>query len=167
VGPRKTLIFDRRLVEQVVVLTVTASEAIENARSLFLRGFNCAQSVMMAMQECWGIEDPVEPKVAAAFGSGIGRQGSLCGALTGGVLAIGIRYGTNVPQSQTRRAAYAHAQEFYRRFQQRCGSVFCRDLLGYDLTDPDELHAARNADAFHTVCIRFVHTAVELLADLG
>jgi C_GCAxxG_C_C family probable redox protein len=149
-----------------MMLTVTTSEAIENARSRFLKGYNCAQSVMLAMQAFWGIERPVEPKVAAAFGAGIGRRGSLCGALTGGVLAIGIRYGTNVPQSQTREAAYTRAQEFYRRFQERCGSVFCRDLLGYDLTDPEGLNAARNADAFHTTCVRFVKTAVEVLADL-
>ena len=148
-------------------VTRTTSEAIEHARSLFSGGFNCAQSVMLAMQAFWGIEEPVEPKVAAAFGSGIGRQGSLCGALTGGVLAIGIRFGTNIPHSKTRHAAYARAQELYRRFQQRCGSVFCRELIGYDLTDSDELNAARNADAVHTGCVRFVDTAVEILTELG
>ncbi|UCC33999.1 MAG: C-GCAxxG-C-C family protein, partial [Candidatus Bathyarchaeota archaeon] len=75
-------------------MTVERSIYAENAASYFKEGYNCAQSVLLAMQEFWNIGNPVEPKVASAFGGGVGRRGSLCGALTGGVIAIGLKYGT-------------------------------------------------------------------------
>lgn len=118
------------------------------------------------MQRFWEVENPLEPKVASAFGGGIGRRGSLCGALTGGVITIGLRYGTNTPSSKTREQAYSMALEFYERFEKECGSVLCRDLIGYDLTNPEDLKAARSADAFMQKCVHFIRKAVEALIDM-
>jgi len=139
---------------------------VEEAVSHFKEGYNCAQSVLLAMQEFWEVENPLEPKVASAFGGGIGRRGSLCGALTGGVISIGLRYGTNAPSSDTRGKAYSMALEFYGRFEKECGSVLCRDLIGYDLTNPEELEAARSADVFRRKCVHFIRKAVEALIDM-
>jgi len=145
-------------------LTAVKSACVEEAVSRFNEGYNCAQSVLLAMQKFWEIENPLEPKAASAFGGGIGRRGSLCGALTGGVIAIGLRYGTNTPSSRTREQAYSMALEFYERFEKECGSVLCRDI-GYDLTNPEELEAARSADAFRRKCVNFIGKAVEALID--
>ena len=65
--------------------------------ALFREGYNCAQSVLLAMQDFWNERKPLEPKIASAFGGGIGKRGSLCGALTGGVITIGQKYGSNKP----------------------------------------------------------------------
>ncbi|MDH7477732.1 MAG: C-GCAxxG-C-C family protein, partial [Candidatus Bathyarchaeota archaeon] len=62
----------------------------EKAVKRFLYGFNCAQSVLLTMFEHWNGENELIPKIATTFGGGIGRCGSLCGALTGGVMALGI-----------------------------------------------------------------------------
>jgi len=118
------------------------------------------------MQKFWNVENPLEPKVASAFGGGIGRCGSLCGALTGGVIAIGLRYGTNEPISEEREKAYSLALEFYNRFKKGCGGVLCRDLTGYDLTNPEELESARDSNVFMNKCIHFIEKAVEILIDL-
>lgn len=139
---------------------------VEDAASFFKQGFNCAQSVILAMQKYWKVEKPLEPKVAAALGGGIGRLGSLCGALTGGVISIGLKYGSNVPDANEREQAYLLASRFYRRFEKKCGSVLCRDLIGYDLTVPEELEKARNANVFMKVCVNFVRTAVQILTEL-
>ena len=143
------------------------SVCAEEAVSHFDEGYNCAQSVLLAMQKFWKVESPLEPKVASAFGGGIGRRGSLCGALTGGVMAIGLRYGTNKPSSKERERAYSKALDFYNRFEKECGGVLCRDLIGYDLTNPEELEAARSADAFRQKCVHFIGKAVEALIDIG
>jgi len=56
---------------------------MEKGASLFRQGYNCAQSVMLTMQDFWNEKKTLESKIASAFGGGIGRRGSLCGALTG------------------------------------------------------------------------------------
>ena len=129
-------------------------------------GYNCAQSVMLTMQEYWKEENPLKPKVASAFGGGIGRSGSVCGALTGGVIAIGSKFGSNKPGSEEREKAYLLGQKFYNQFKKECGSVFCRDLIGYDLTNPKELEEARKANIFQEKCVHFLKKSVQILMDL-
>ncbi len=140
---------------------------VEKSASLFRQGYNCAQSVLLTMQDFWGEKKTLEPKIASAFGGGIGRRGSLCGALTGGVIAIGQRYGSNKPNPEGRGKAYSLALKFYDRFQKEQGSVFCRDLVGYDLADPKELKKAWDSNVFISKCLHFVEKAVEILIDLS
>jgi len=95
----------------------------EKAVNRFLSGYNCAQSVLLTMFEHWNGENVLVPKIASAFGGGIGRCGSVCGALTGGVMAIGIKCGTNEPSAEKRLRAYELARMTYRGFEKRHGSV--------------------------------------------
>ncbi|MFQ6087044.1 MAG: C-GCAxxG-C-C family protein [Candidatus Bathyarchaeia archaeon] len=147
-------------------MSVEESMCVEDAVSRFEEGYNCAQSVLLAMQKFWNVEKSLEPKVASAFGGGIGRGGSLCGALTGGVIAIGLKYGSNNPVVEEREKAYSLALEFYGRFRKKCGGVFCRDLIGYDLTNPEELENARSSNVFMEKCVHFIEKAVDILVDL-
>jgi C_GCAxxG_C_C family probable redox protein len=132
----------------------------------FRQGYNCAQSVLLTMFEHWNGKNELVPKLATAFGAGIGRCGSLCGALTGGVLAISIKYGTNEPSTEERLKAYNIAKKFYELFQAENGSVLCRELLGYDLSDPEQREKARKADVFEEKCTAFVRKTVEILLEL-
>lgn len=145
---------------------VDKSGCVEKAVSNFQNGYNCAQSVLLAMQEFWNVANPLEPRVASAFGGGIGRGGSVCGALTGGVIAIGFRCGTNNPVPEEREEAYLAALSFFNRFKKECGGILCRELIGYDLTDPEEAEKARNSQVFANRCVHFVEKAVEILVDL-
>lgn len=132
----------------------------------FQQGYICAQAVLLTMQEYWQVQIPIEPKIASAFGAGIARRGSLCGALTGGILAISWAYGTNNPSSEERQPAYTLALEFYNRFQDVCGGVLCRELIGYDLTIQEQQEAARRANVYMNQCVRFIEDAVTILITL-
>ena len=138
----------------------------EKAAKRFLEGYNCAQSVLLTMFEHWDGESDLIPKIATAFGGGIGRCGSVCGALTGGVMALGIKYGTNEPSLEKRLKAYELAHKFYKRFEKQHGSVLCRELIGYDLSNPKELEEARKAKVLEEKCVNFVRKAVETLLEL-
>jgi len=138
----------------------------EKAATRFLEGYNCAQSVLLTMFEHWNGENELIPKIATAFGGGIGRCGSVCGALTGGVMALGIKYGTNEPSLEKRLKVYKLAQKFYKRFEKQHGSVLCRELIGYDLSVPEELEEARRARILEEKCVNFVKEAVETLIEL-
>ena len=139
----------------------------EKAATRFLEGYNCAQSVLLTMFEHWNGENELIPKIATAFGGGIGRCGSLCGALTGGVMALGTKYGTNEPSLEKRLQAYELAQKFYKQFERHHGSVLCRELIGYDLSNPEELEKARKAKVFEEKCVNFVKKTVETLVKLS
>jgi len=139
----------------------------EKAVKRFLEGYNCAQSVLSTMFEHWNGENELIPKIATAFGGGIGRCGSICGALTGGVMAIGIKYGTNEPFLEKRLKAYELAQKFYKQFERQHGSVLCRELIGYDLSNPEGLEKARESKVFEEKCVNFVRKTVETLVELG
>lgn len=135
----------------------------EEAVKRFLEGYNCAQSVLLTMCEHWNCTSELVPKVATGFGGGIGRCGSVCGALTGGVMTIGIKYGTNQPSSKRRPSCYRLARKLYRQFEQRHQSTLCRELIKCDLSDPDQLEKARNAKVFEEKCSDFIRTVVEIL----
>jgi len=139
----------------------------EKAVKHFREEYNCAQSVLLTMFEHWNGKSELIPKIATAFGAGIGRCGSVCGALTGGVMAIGIRYGTNEPSLEKRLRAYELAERFYKQFERQHGSVLCRELIGYDLSNPEELEQARKTKVFEEQCVNFVRKTVETLLELS
>ncbi|MBS7615255.1 C_GCAxxG_C_C family protein [Candidatus Bathyarchaeota archaeon] len=138
----------------------------KKASSFFLKGFNCSQSVLLTMLEHWGIKDELVPKIATGFGGGIGRCGSLCGALTGGIMALGVKFGTSEPSAEKRLQTYEVSRRFYKEFEKRNGSVLCRKLIVYNLSDPIEYEKARNDDVFQKKCVEYVKTAVMILLEM-
>ena len=129
-------------------------------------GYNCAQSVLLTMAEHWKCKNELIPKVATAFGGGMGRCGSVCGALTGGLMAIGIKYGTNESSAEKRSRAYELAETFYRQFQKQNRSVMCRELIGLELSDAKQRKKAEEEHVFEKKCTFFVKSAVEILVAL-
>ena len=148
-------------------MIVDKSSYVEEAIQLFKTGYNCAQSVLLVMQKFWNVKHPLEPKVVSTFGGGIGRRGSVCGALTGGTTAIGVKYGTNKPVSAERELGYLLTLKFYNKFEEKCGGVTCRKLIGYDLTNEKEMKRAKDSDVFMEKCVNFIKNAVEILLDLN
>ena len=139
----------------------------EKAANYFKQDYNCAQSVLLTMQKYYRIrKNKLIPKIATAFGGGIGRRGSLCGALTGAIIAIGLKHGTNKTVLIEKEKAYEIALKFYNQFAKECGSPFCRELIGYDLTNPEELEKMRKSNVRAEKCSNFVKKAVKILISL-
>jgi C_GCAxxG_C_C family probable redox protein len=95
----------------------------------FDSGFNCAESVLLASV---GKQKNV-PRVATAFGGGMGRMGEVCGALTGALMAVGIKKGRDEPETEKRDEVYRLVQTLFMDFHQKFGSILCRELTGCDL----------------------------------
>jgi len=153
--------------EKVPTMKRQASSFSERAANYFKQDYNCAQSVLLTMQEFYGIrKNRLIPKIATAFGGGIGRRGSLCGALTGAIMAIGLKHGTDKTVLIEKEKAYEIALKFYDQFARECGSPFCKELIGYDLTDPKELERLRRSNVREEKCSFFVRKAVRILIDL-
>jgi C_GCAxxG_C_C family probable redox protein len=106
-------------------------------------------------------------RVACVFGAGMARTGGACGAVTGGLMVIGLHHAkVRKDDDDSRELAYALAQEFMDAFRQQNGSLFCRELLGADVSLPEGIAEVRAKDLFHTVCPRFVRSACLLLDEL-
>lgn len=134
----------------------------EIARDFFKNNFNCSQSVLCAFAPELGISKESSMKIASAFGAGIARQQLTCGAVTGALMALSLKYGKGLLDDDSRKKqTYEKAAEFMDEFKKRNGSITCRDLLdGLDMTsDHEKIEAHR---LFETKCTGYVKDAVEI-----
>ena len=66
----------------------------------FNAGYNCAQSVLFQCSESIGMDSNTAVKIATGFGGGMGRMQEVCGAVTGGIIAINYKFGRNENQEK-------------------------------------------------------------------
>lgn len=130
----------------------------------FSQGWNCAQSVLSAFAQRYGLDEETAIKIAASFGGGMGRRGEACGAVTGALMALGLARAQATPEGK--EEAYRLAGEFMRRFEEKHATILCRELVGFDIRLPEELQKARDSGAFKSVCPGAVHDAAEILHEL-
>jgi C_GCAxxG_C_C family probable redox protein len=140
----------------------------ENAITRFLSGYNCAQSILYAYGPDLGLDGDTALKLATGLGAGMGRRGEVCGAVTGGILALGLKYGRGDGQDRAAtEETYRKTLELMARFEEKHGSCLCRVLLeGCDLRTEDGQRRFRERDLLHKTCVRCVETVAEALADM-
>jgi C_GCAxxG_C_C family probable redox protein len=123
--------------------------------------------VLSGFGEELGLDREQALRVAGAFGGGMARMGEQCGAVTGAFMVIGLKYGkVKAGDEAARERTYGLAREFVTRFSARHGSIRCRELLGYDLSDPEERKGAHQKGLFDTLCPQLVRDATEILEEL-
>jgi len=114
--------------------TAKKPDAAKTAVFLYSKGYNCAKCVYYALRISHGRKpDPKVLKLCAAFGGGLGRSGSICGALIGAQFALAERTGTtglDNPNSE----AYKSARRLFKRFSNCFGAVTCKELNRCDFT---------------------------------
>ena len=121
------------------------TQHMEKARELRSRTdvhFNCCQSVLVSFAEDMGLTEEQAYGLGANFGGGM-RCGSVCGALTGALMVLGM---TGCPLEQ--------ADDLRRKFLENHGEINCAALLkkSHDAGVPRKEH-----------CDGLVFEAVELL----
>jgi C_GCAxxG_C_C family probable redox protein len=155
-------------VEHLRILTDPRSSLGERALKLFSDNHNCAQAVLLTMAEHWKLENELLAKLSFAFGGGMGC-GSVCGAVTGGIMAIGLKWGKSEASAKSMEIGMLNfklAGAFCKEFKKHHRSIICRDLIGLDLSDPLQFKKAYEENAYEN-CPSFVKSAVEILATLS
>ncbi|MGE5628113.1 MAG: C-GCAxxG-C-C family protein [Solirubrobacterales bacterium] len=141
-------------------------EKIEQAISYLTQGANCAQSVLLAFSEDLGITEDLALKIASGFGGGM-CQGEVCGAVTGAMMVLSLKYGdSGIPDSETKEKIYHLIRSFSDEFKNKNGSINCSNLLGIDLQKEENRAVARENGLFKDNCSRFVENAVKILETL-
>ncbi|MBQ5332731.1 MAG: C_GCAxxG_C_C family protein [Oscillospiraceae bacterium] len=135
----------------------------DKALELFSNNFNCSQAVLTAFAPDFGLDEKLALKLGTSFGGGA-RNGEICGAVSGALMVLGLKYGHfDAADSEQKSKAYAIAVEYTKRFREANGSIVCRDLLGYDLSKPDEMACIKEKGLFGDVCPKAIQSAVEIL----
>ncbi len=104
----------------------------ERARENFLKGYNCAQAVLLAFEDKLGLDIDTETlaRLASPFGGGMGRMREVCGAVSGMLMADGFLRGYSAAEATDEKTeTYARVQRLAARFREECGSIICRDIL--------------------------------------
>ena len=139
----------------------------EFAVESFNNGFSCSQSVLAAFCEEYGLDRKLALKMACSFGGGMGYLGEVCGAVTGAFMVLGLKYGQNTQEDKYSRSVnYSLVKDFATRFRKLNGSISCKELIEYDISDENQLIAARQTDVFQTKCVGYVKNAVQLLEEI-
>ena len=130
----------------------------------FVEGYNCAQSVVFAFHDECGLSEDAALKVSGGFGGGMGRKQEVCGAVTGGIMILGLRRERATRGSPVTEDLFRATREFMDGFAARNGSYLCRDLLsGYDLSSAEGYRRIVEAGLFAKVCKECVRCAEEMI----
>jgi C_GCAxxG_C_C family probable redox protein len=110
-----------------------AEEAANLARQYQSKYRGCSQSVLKAVQDCLDLGDGSSWKAATVFSGGINLRGETCGALLGGIMAVGLALGRERLEEALNSRAYMEAHyyagELWDRFKAELRNTKCRDIL--------------------------------------
>jgi C_GCAxxG_C_C family probable redox protein len=146
------------------------SEKTVLAKQYHADGYGCGQAVLTPFAQDFGLSEELALRISTGFGSGMGRMCEVCGALTGAFMVIGLKYGKVVTDGtkygSDTETTYRLVAELAKKFQEKNGSVYCRELIGYDLNNMDERKKVIEMGLFKTVCGKAILDAVELLEEI-
>lgn len=140
----------------------------EQAKNYFLEGYNCSQAVFLAYHEELGLDRDTAARLASSFGGGMGRLREVCGCVSGMLLAAGMMEGYSDPKdAAAKKAHYELVQKLAKAFQEKNGSIICRELLGLDHKTDVPTPEARTKEYYKKrPCAELVADAAQILDEV-
>ena len=140
----------------------TEQEVLEK----FGEGFDCSQVVLRNVHEKLGITEEEALKIGACFGGGM-WHGETCGCVVGALATIGIKNATTKPNDQEAKDKLLKIKaEFEEEFCKKNGSCICKEILGYNLSVPEEMEKIQEEKLLETKCPKVVLSACEILEKM-
>ena len=108
----------------------------EKAESYYRNGdFFCSEAIVKTIKD--EFELPISDEIIAAasgFPVGVGRAGCMCGAVSGGVMALGLVFGRKEPKDPKVTKTMELTKELHEKFRNNHKSLCCRILTkGLDM----------------------------------
>ena len=125
---------------------------------------HCAQAIFGAYGEHLGsgkVDFDTCMKISSAFSGGLARTGNVCGALTGALMALGLKYGGSKNEEKVNEAAVKLLDEFTSLH----GSIICRELINHDIITDEDVQQPFKNGSFDN-CPKFVEDVSMLLEKL-
>ncbi len=100
--------------------------------------------MLLAVAESERIQSDLIPKIATGFCGGVSRTCGMCGAVSGGIMVVGLFTGRSA-STDSITETYSKVQKLLEEFRLRFGSTNCRELTGCDLgTDEGQAFFKKN-----------------------
>jgi C_GCAxxG_C_C family probable redox protein len=139
------------------------NQRIEEATIRFKNGYACSQAIFTVYGPLFGLEFDKALKIASGFAGGM-RLGETCGAVTGAFMVLGLKYcGESGMTIEGRQPVYQAMLKFTEQFKIKNKTILCRDLIGFDLSNPVEAQKATQQGVYRSICPGLVQEAAEIL----
>lgn len=146
---------------------LSKKETAKRAEQFAEKGFLCSEAVLLALSEAQNIKSEIIPRIATGFGAGISRHGEVCGALSGAVMGLGLRFGrSQVSETPQDTSPYQFGQTMVNLFASRFGHIRCRDILDLDISSDEGVKKYREQNLWESKCRELIRIATELAFDL-
>lgn len=133
---------------------------VREGLEVFDGGLSCAEVVALMGMKRLGRTSDLLPRMATGFGGGVSRTKSMCGAVAGAVLVLGVAHGRDKKEDD-RTVILGKVQGLMARFRERFGSENCYALTGLDFNDPEAMGVYRTR--VHAQCRAYVEFALREL----
>ena len=139
----------------------------EKAEQLLHQQYHCSQALFGAFAADFGLDLKTAFKISTCFGGGM-RQGGTCGCITAALLVLGMALGFYDSQDKEREVyGNKKTEEFIRLFTERMGGdADCRDILGKDISKPEEMAIIRKEGLILQKCPRAINNSIEILEEM-
>lgn len=138
----------------------------EEIKELFIQGIDCSQVVAGEFAEELGLDKGLLRKASACFGGGM-QCGETCGAVTGALMVLGVKYGhSQEGDKEQKQVMMKKTGEFKKLFGEKYPSCICRDLLGHDISRREELEKVMKKRLLLQFCPKVVEDTIEILGKI-
>lgn len=138
----------------------------ERVKELFMQGYDCSQVVLSNFAEQLEIDRDTANRISACFGGGM-MEGETCGAVTGALMAVGLKYGHFDTADMGQKGIMASkTAEFKAKFLAQYKSCICKELLGYDISKPKEMEKVSEEGLLLSFCPKLVKDVTKILENV-
>ena len=110
---------------------LTIEERVRQIPVLHHKGYTCAQTVLCVYADLLEMDERDLFRISEGFGGGMGGMMLTCGAVTSMAMATNLKNSCGDPEScSTRGSSIRLVRKLAEEFQNKNGSVICRDLKG-------------------------------------
>lgn len=140
---------------------------VEKAFSCFNKGYSCSQAILSTFGPKFGLEYNLAIRIAGGFGGGIARLGYTCGAVSGAIMVLGLKFSPLKASDQKNKdKTYDMIRTFINKFNSIHGSTACRELLDCDISTPEGRLKAIEKGLFQNLCPKLVRDSASILEEL-
>lgn len=139
----------------------------------------CSQATLLALQEALGLEDELTLKAASSLCGGVALSGNTCGALTAGVMVMGMKEGRGELKEgfASVMKAMLPANRLVKWFETEYGTTVCHDISGMEVNEEmlkllaEQPEAALNAldpqmvEKCSNICGKTAAKVIEILEE--
>lgn len=139
----------------------------EKADQLLHQQYHCSQALFGAYASDFGLDLKTAFKISTCFGGGM-RQGGICGCITASLLVLGMAMGFYDSQDRELELyGNKKTEEFIQRFTEKMGGmIYCRDILGKDISKPEEMAVIRKEGLILQKCPHAIYASIEILDEM-